>query len=1429
MKNLIKFYSGLFCLLLIWNLASAQPVYDNEPSWQSSDTLFTMNIAVGLLDNNNTLDIVAANYKYPYTIGTITSGNASDLDTADLGGILVVYWNNSTSYSVIDNIKRGYEKVLIADLDNDGDQDIVVGCVNLKGNDGANYYYINLGSGSFNRNSFSDDPKQDTHDIAVGDINNDGRMDILTVGVYGSVYCWLQNGSPGDSSLDMSQSSAPIMKFEEFDLDSLDEEIPGSVIELGDMDQDGDLDLFVDFTGDPSVYFNSGPGSYFDSDDKWSASHIEHIGCASFGWVNYSGTRYLGLAIGSNIHLSRIRDDHERRGNNIYILSGDSLLEVFRGDSVSGGNYQLVYDIQWGDLNADGDQELVTGAYPTLDIVSRELVWIDGHEQYYDLTNSSLPTFVDTTANASDWNSDSSDLTTSIALGDIDGDSLKYEYFTIDSADWSTRKLYYFDYFPFNKIQSVNYYIEGVAQELDTPPEYCYDPRNGWVSFEDDESDFDSVKIGYWYSTGLDLVVGNDGYNYYYEYGAATGSCSSHDPYSATIPNESTIDYEYDSFSPVSGSQMDTEGAIGFSSGQHESVSSVVSRIENAPDMNLMVYWFRWNDVESIRGHYFWNIIDQNVDAGIDANMNVILLADGSGEVFWTYPQTARTADIHPIDERYGSFFARNMVNRYRDGGILDSLGTGISWGDDEGVWIYAFEGEPEQYGTIAYKTDIQALRDKLKYNYGMVKAINDTFLVISPNFHNDLLPSSIDTAYYNSLYSAPDYALKKFVDVVNQQFYSYFAYNDAEDPARNDVTENICDVLTNLMTTHGDSGKPIMSLEWHYDDDDDATEAEKANWSVTQIAEMFSCNRFKWVLNWYAGEDNDMGSAINQQAKLLNGSHFYNPATGSNPDTTAFTGFNTFDYTFENQGDNSFVHFVRTDTLFLDEGDTLRLNLVTDPDSIDDNNVSLEYLNFSNYERPCYEDANGDSAWVTFLPFELDTTPVYVIEDFTDADSAGLTLNFPRQEWMLVSLNVDPGSELIPNIFSTTTVPTDTLNIFDYRTRKGERNGGTWTWFPQTGFDWSMVQGYKIWTYDVTALEVRDEGWIDYNTEIDITPYDDSGNYNFYIAYPPYWDMPCSTAFKELFEWGVGSDTVLVWAANSDGLVYFPDLNPEEGWEVFRMRQGEGYYLRLTDDSTLNNFQFATDSVSLESVKDFSSGDEKGIASLTESHFQFRKRTQDLYPIVLTEIEIQGVTIADEDEIGVFMWDSVCVGAKKLNGNNNCIITAWKDEIMTPDIVDGYINGAIMSFKYWDASAGLEYNLNVAYTINSLPPVEKVYYTTNPIFGQKDYALLSFGATTNIDIPETYSLHQNYPNPFNPTTTIKFDMPYLSKVKLEIFNILGQRVAVLLDGNYTAGYKNVRWHASELSSGIYIYRIKAESLDGAKKFASVKKMVLIK
>ena len=90
-------------------------------------------------------------------------------------------------------------------------------------------------------------------------------------------------------------------------------------------------------------------------------------------------------------------------------------------------------------------------------------------------------------------------------------------------------------------------------------------------------------------------------------------------------------------------------------------------------------------------------------------------------------------------------------------------------------------------------------------------------------------------------------------------------------------------------------------------------------------------------------------------------------------------------------------------------------------------------------------------------------------------------------------------------------------------------------------------------------------------------------------------------------------------------------------------------------------------------------------------------------------------------------------------------------------------------------------------------------------------------------DLPRKYVLRQNYPNPFNPGTTIVFDLPQAAKVTVTVYNILGQRMKVLLNEQKAAGRHSIRFRAEGLSAGLYFYEIKAND------FNQVRKMILAK
>ena len=109
----------------------------------------------------------------------------------------------------------------------------------------------------------------------------------------------------------------------------------------------------------------------------------------------------------------------------------------------------------------------------------------------------------------------------------------------------------------------------------------------------------------------------------------------------------------------------------------------------------------------------------------------------------------------------------------------------------------------------------------------------------------------------------------------------------------------------------------------------------------------------------------------------------------------------------------------------------------------------------------------------------------------------------------------------------------------------------------------------------------------------------------------------------------------------------------------------------------------------------------------------------------------------------------------------------------------------------------------------------------------------LEFEPTTDIEnetvVPDDFALFQNFPNPFNPTTILKYGLPEESNIKIEIFNMLGQSVGVLVNTEKSAGYYETTWNAENLPSGIYLINISAEGLSSKKSFTQVKKALLLK
>ena len=187
-----------------------------------------------------------------------------------------------------------------------------------------------------------------------------------------------------------------------------------------------------------------------------------------------------------------------------------------------------------------------------------------------------------------------------------------------------------------------------------------------------------------------------------------------------------------------------------------------------------------------------------------------------------------------------------------------------------------------------------------------------------------------------------------------------------------------------------------------------------------------------------------------------------------------------------------------------------------------------------------------------------------------------------------------------------------------------------------------------------------------------------------------------------------------------------------------------------------------------------------------------------------LVDVQLGGVNEIDYDKLNV-------TGSAKLNGTLKVYLT------------NGFIPAAGDSFVVLTTSSTITDSF---VTVNSQ---SGLYLTLKKNSNNVTLVVDSIGTISSVEnnsiaeIPNRYELSQNYPNPFNPSTNIQFALPQSGFVKLEIFNITGERVDVLISTELNAGKYNYEWNGSNLTSGIYLYRLDTGS------FVETRKMLLIK
>jgi hypothetical protein len=196
-----------------------------------------------------------------------------------------------------------------------------------------------------------------------------------------------------------------------------------------------------------------------------------------------------------------------------------------------------------------------------------------------------------------------------------------------------------------------------------------------------------------------------------------------------------------------------------------------------------------------------------------------------------------------------------------------------------------------------------------------------------------------------------------------------------------------------------------------------------------------------------------------------------------------------------------------------------------------------------------------------------------------------------------------------------------------------------------------------------------------------------------------------------------------------------------------------------------------------------------------------------------------------------------------------NCMVINMKDTSKYAYMVEtGRFTGAPRSHILNSLYNGPHFASYGSTAFALYPDTAKILYGT-PTFtnaGARDYSLkagslgkgagndgrdigyIPTGLATAVEtysdqIPESFQLAQNYPNPFNPATTIQFSISKAGKYSINVYNVLGQKVASLFDKMVPAGNYSVRFDAARLSSGVYIYTLTGDGVNISKKMALLK------
>lgn len=356
-------------------------------------------------------------------------------------------------------------------------------------------------------------------------------------------------------------------------------------------------------------------------------------------------------------------------------------------------------------------------------------------------------------------------------------------------------------------------------------------------------------------------------------------------------------------------------------------------------------------------------------------------------------------------------------------------------------------------------------------------------------------------------------------------------------------------------------------------------------------------------------------------------------------------------------------------------------------------------------------------------------------------------------------------------------------------------KNGRGQVFWPALGINqignWNPPDGYQIFMQSPVPLVITGNEIVSEATPIAL-----QSDWNL-VAYLRNSPMPIAQALASIAD-------KLIIVKNNAGDVYWPALGINQ---IGNMVPGQGYLMNLSMAATL--------------IYPANGGAGMG-SMLTQGNTPEHKGTREISSYVVTNtganatllVQVNGLSDGDE----VIVRASQKIVGRSILHEGKTLVTIWGDNEITQELREGAMTGEELVLEAWSTAeqkTKLLVLTSLSDALSGQTLGSTLRYETNAVW-VAEVAVIQ-------EIPSTFMLAQNYPNPFNPSTIIKYGLPHDAKVKLEIYDMLGQRIAVLFEGQQRAGYHEAIFENFSLPSGVYFYRLLAGPFDQTMKMLLVR------